>query len=132
MISKSYLEENFRLNPPSTEDDVRHVQSVVNMRLPDEYKALMLIANGLYANGNLAIHELEDMPARNAEYEVSELLPGYFMIGDDSGGRALLINERGEVFEVGMGSMSEDDLEKSADSIEDLLVNKGGKTLSER
>lgn len=132
MIHASYLKENFILNAPATKEALEQAQSVIAMNLPAEYKGLMLVSNGLHTSGNLAIHEIEDMPARNAEYEVSEFLPGYFMIGDDGGGRAILMNEDGEVFEVGMGSMSEVDLEKSADSIEDLLVKHQGQTLNER
>ena len=48
------------------------------------------------------------------------------------GGRAILINKGGVIFEVGMGSMSLEGLEKSAESIEDLLINHEGKTLNER
>ena len=72
------------------------------------------------------------MPERNADYEVEECLPGFFMIGDDSGGQAILINRQGEIFEVGMGSMSKEDIKKIANSIEDLLITHEGKTLNER
>ena len=54
------------------------------------------------------------------------------MIGDDSGGQAILINRQGEIFEVGMGSMSKEDIKKIANSIEDLLITHEGKTLNER
>lgn len=81
---------------------------------------------------SLAIHEIEDMPARNLDYEVQTYLPGYFMIGDDSGGQAILLNEMGEVFEVGMGVMDLSDLQQSANSITELLGKYQGKTLNER
>ncbi len=82
--------------------------------------------------GCLALHEIEILPERNFEYEVQKYLPGYFMIGDDGGGQAILINSSEEVFEVGMGVMNPKFLERSADSLTDLLVNLKGLTLGER
>ena len=90
------------------------------------------MSNGLYSDGNLAIHAIEVMPERNRDYEVDKYLPGYFMIGDDGGGEAIVIDEFGELFEVGMGIMDLTDLKKSAHSIDELLVNFSGKTLRER
>ena len=82
--------------------------------------------------GCLALHEIEILPERNIEYEVPRYLPGCFMIGDDSGGQAILINSSGKVFEVGMGITNPKFLERSADSLTDLLVNLKGLTLGER
>lgn len=132
MLDRKLLERVFLLNPPIDENLINDVQAKINILLPRNYKDFLLICNGLRASGNLALHELEDMPERNSDYEVFEYLPGYFMIGDDSGGRAILINEKGVIFEVGMGSMALADMEKSADSIEALLTTHAGKTLLER
>ena len=132
MLEKNILEKMFNLNPPIDENSINNIQKDIDIIIPNEYKEFLLICNGLNFNGNLALHELEDMPQRNLDYGVQESLPDYFMIGDDSGGRAILINKGGVIFEVGMGSMSLEGLEKSAESIEDLLINNEGKTLNER
>lgn len=134
MLKRKDLEQNYVLQPSATAELIEQVQALVSIRLPEEYTNLMLECNGLYSagDGRLAIHPIEEMPDRNADYEISTYLPEFFMIGDDSGGRAILINEAGEIYEVGMGSLLREDLEKSAVSLEELLINYGGKTLNER
>lgn len=60
---------------------------------------------------------------RNLDYEVPEYLPGYFMIGDDGGGIAILINTRDKrIYEADMGVMDERFAELSANSLEELLA----------
>lgn len=54
------------------------------------------------------------------------------MIGDNSGGQAILIDRSGVLYEVGMGVMNADWLEPSAASLADLLISHAGRTLSER
>ncbi|WP_148654121.1 hypothetical protein [Burkholderia plantarii] len=54
----------------------------------------------------MALHEISILPEQNKECEVQKYLPGFFMMGDDSGGQAILINQAGEVCEVGMGVMN--------------------------
>ncbi|MEK7917795.1 SMI1/KNR4 family protein [Burkholderia contaminans] len=120
------------MNPPATLNQVKLVQSTVEMIFPSEYVDFLLLCNGLNSFGCLALHEIEVLPERNEVYEVEKYLPNYFMIGDDSGGQAILINSAGEVFEVGMGVMNPNFLERSAVSLTDLLVNLKGLTLGER
>lgn len=132
MLSKEYLDKHFSLNPPATLNQVKLVQSTVEMIFPSEYVDFLLLCNGLNSFGCLALHEIEVLPERNEVYEVEKYLPNYFMIGDDSGGQAILINSAGEVFEVGMGVMNPNFLERSAVSLTDLLVNLKGLTLGER
>ena len=90
---------------------ISDIQSRVSIRFPAEYTELLLVCNGLSSSGNLALHEIEELPSRNLNYEVQVYLPGYFMIGDDSGGQAILMNDDGELFEVGMGLMTHEGLE---------------------
>lgn len=132
MLSEDYLREHYSLNPAASPEQVQRAQAQSNVNFPDDYVALLLISNGLSSDGCLALHNIDALPQRNAEYEVADYLPGYFMIGDDSGGQAILMNEKGEIFEVGMGVMSRDFLEKSADSLTDLLITQHGLTLVER
>lgn len=69
---------------------------------------------------------------RNHDYEVHTYLPDYYMIGDDCGGQAILIDRHGIIYEVGMGVMDAAYLEKSADTLDALLIDHAGKTLNER
>ena len=132
MFLKSILSKSYQLNPPASPELISDIQSRVSIRFPAEYTELLLVCNGLSSSGNLALHEIEELPSRNLNYEVQVYLPGYFMIGDDSGGQAILMNDDGELFEVGMGLMTHEGLEKSADSLEQLLIHFEGKTLNER
>ncbi|MBN3729662.1 SMI1/KNR4 family protein [Burkholderia sp. Tr-20390] len=132
MLSKEYLDKHFSLNPPATLNQVKLVQSTVEMIFPSEYVDFLLLCNGLSSSGCLALHEIEVLPERNEVYEVEKYLPNYFMIGDDGGGQAILISGEGRIFEVGMGVMSINCLKISAKSIEDLLVRRLGLTLGER
>ncbi len=132
MLSRQLLQNIYDINSPASPAAIAKAQSKIPIPLPSDYKHFLSLCNGLHSHGNLAIHEIEDMPERNADYEVEECLPGFFMIGDDSGGQAILINRQGEIFEVGMGSMSKEDIKKIANSIEDLLITHEGKTLNER
>lgn len=132
MIDKAYLTSHYTLNPPASAQQIAQAQSRIALNLPKDYLDLLLTCNGLRASGGLALHEIDALPARNEDYEVAQYLPGYFMIGDDSGGQAILIDAAGKIFEVGMGVMDAKFLERSADSLEDLLVNKNGLTLGER
>ena len=132
MFLKSILSKSYQLNPPASPELISDIQSRVSMRFPAEYTELLLVCNGLSSSGNLALHEIEELPSRNLNYEVQVYLPGYFMIGDDSGGQAILMNDDGELFEVGMGIMIHEGLEKSANSLVQLLIHFEGKTLNER
>lgn len=132
MLSREILAGRYHINPPASPEAIAEVQGKAPFPLPPDYKQLLSLCNGLHSTGNLAIHEVEDMLERNADYEVQMYLPGFFMIGDDSGGQAILVNQKGQIFEVGMGSMSEEDMTKIADSLEELLLTHEGKTLNER
>lgn len=132
MLNKADLSQHFELRIPATLNQIHTAEASVGLSFPKEYADFLLITNGLNSTGCLALHEIEILPERNTEYEVQKYLPGYFMIGDDSGGQAILINAAGEVFEVGMGVMNPKFLEKSANSLTDLLVNLKGLTLGER
>lgn len=132
MLNESYLREHYTLNSPASTDQVQQAQSLATIRFPQAYMDLLSLSNGLSSDGCLVLHEIEALPERNTDYDVGEYLPGYFMIGDDSGGQAILINENGEIFEVGMGVMSQDFLEKSAESLENLLIHHQGLSLGER
>jgi len=41
--------------------------------------------------GDLLLYGLESLPDRNQTYELEEYLPGWFRLGDDSGGRQFLM-----------------------------------------
>ncbi|MFJ2620635.1 SMI1/KNR4 family protein [Glutamicibacter sp. NPDC087344] len=131
MIPVSQLAQNFTVNPPATEAAIRIEEQLYGQRLPEEYLQLLAVSNGLHTDGNLAILGVEGVIQRNADYEVVDYMPGYFMIGDDGAGTAILLNlEDRRIYEVGMGVMDENEARLSAGSLGELLAL--GTSLAER
>ena len=130
MLTRAQLTA-YQLAPPATADAIAAAEQAAPIPFPAAYKNLLSISNGLYSDSCLALHPVEYLMQRNHDYEVHLCLPDYYMIGDDSGGQAILIARGGIIYEVGMGVMDAAYLEKSADTLEALLIDHAGKTLSE-
>jgi hypothetical protein len=121
------------LNPPAGLDAIRAVERAEGLAIPSDYVALLQLSNGLSSGERLVLLELEALAARNRDYEVADYLPGYVMIGDDSGGFALVMRDGDPaVYEVGMGAMDRETMDISAPSLSVLLIDLGGKALGER
>lgn len=133
MIDLEYLQKNYNINPPATDSEISQAEAEMQKKIPPSYVYLLKISNGLASSGDLMLHEAADIVQRNIDYQVPVYMPEYTMIGDDSGGSAILMKDGDEaVYEVDMGVMDEIDLRKSAASLEQLLVDFKGKTLAER
>ena len=131
-MERSALEKLFALNVPATTDSVREAETQLAMPLPQDYKEFLSISNGLTTN-RLVLLEAEDIASRNADYEIQEYLPGYLMIGDDSGGMAVLMClDDSMIYEVGMGTMDLETMSFSASSLSELLLTHGGHLLGQR
>ena len=64
------------------------------------------------------LYGAESLVERNETYDTQQSCPGYITIGDDSGGRAVMLAlDDGDraVYLVGHGSMQRDDFELAAD-----------------
>ena len=131
MLTRAQLTA-YQLAPPATADAIAAAEQAAPIPFPAAYKNLLSISNGLYSDSCLALHPVEYLMQCNHDYEVHLCLPDYYMIGDDSGGQAILIDRSGALYEVGMGVMDADWLEPSAASLADLLITHAGRTLSER
>lgn len=131
MLSRSELAVKFTLNPPASPAAIEREEAAYGGRLPREFVELLRVSDGMCTDGNLSILAAEGVVQRNADYEVQAYLPGYFMIGDDGGGSAILLNLRDRrIYEVDMGSMDEESMELCAASLDELLVL--GTSLGER
>lgn len=132
-FDRSRLAALYALNPGCDARAIAAAEAELAFPLPLDYAALLRLSDGLHTQGRLALLELDAIGPRNADYEIQIYLPGYVMIGDDSGGQALLMRaDAPTVYEVGMGSLDEDELAVSAQSLEQLLLKFGGRTLGER
>lgn len=131
MTSPRNANAAFKWNPPAPEAAIRQAERDFGGPLPADYIELVKVANGGSTDGSLSILEVEECVQRNLDYEVGEYLPGYFMIGDDGAGTAILIRLRdGRVYESDMGVLDEQNAQFSAISLDELL--KLGTSLMER
>ncbi|MCY7713151.1 SMI1/KNR4 family protein [Bacillus altitudinis] len=91
------------------------------MVLPHTYKALLKQTNGCSVEGDVLLYGTEEIVERNATWEVHHYASGYVAIGDDGGGRVLLMRQAEEekkVWIVDAGVMDPQHAELVA---EDLL-----------
>jgi len=80
--------------------------------LPDDYLDLLKTHGGDFCNDRVCLYGVADIIERNETYEVRRFCPGFIAIGDDSGGRAVVIalgKDPGPVYLVDYGSMMPDD-----------------------
>lgn len=125
------LADRFILAEPASSSAIAAEENAYGGRLPEEYVRLARISNGLYTRGNLSILGVEGIVQRNTDYDVQQCMPGFFMIGDDGCGIAILLNLTDRrIYEVDMGIMDVAAMRLSADSLEDLL--RLGTSLAER
>jgi hypothetical protein len=74
--------------------------------------------------GAVRLYAIDELIERNQCYETQVYCPGYLTVGDDGGGRAILVHAAltpSTVFVVGHGSMSEDDLVAVGDDLASWL-----------
>ncbi|NHZ60901.1 SMI1/KNR4 family protein [Massilia genomosp. 1] len=106
------------INPPAARTAIEQVEAQLGMRLPDAYRELLACANGMRFDNGLVVYPVEELFERNETIEIEQYAPGYLAIGDDSGGRALVLAlASGEVCLVDMGSMDPDDMEPVGSSL---------------
>ncbi|CCN50803.1 hypothetical protein MADA3029_p0029 [Vibrio nigripulchritudo MADA3029] len=132
-MERSSLECLYKLNPGVDPARLEKREKDSTFDIPKPYLEFLKLSDGLYTGQELVLLELADIEVRNNDYEVQAYLPGHIMIGDDSGGTALVMKlDESGVYEVDMGVMDIGEMEKSADSLAQLLIQFEGKMLSER
>ena len=119
-MNLSSLKGIVSLNPGVESGQVRDLEEQLNRRIPDQYRNLLEAANGFMLEKGLFIYSAEEVFERNETFEVSQYAPNYLAIGDDGGGRSVLIPFEGVgVYIVDQGSMEPEDMEKIAESLTD-------------
>jgi hypothetical protein len=66
---------------PASALQVDRLERVLGIKVPREYRNLLMEANGVLAN-IVTIYPAEIVPERNETHEVAKYMPGYFIIGD--------------------------------------------------
>jgi hypothetical protein len=99
--------------PLSEDEHLARLAEWAEAKLPEVYVRLLRDVRSREVFGDLvSIYPLDAVIERNETYETKKHCPGYLTIGDDSGGRAILIpldDEACPVYVVDHGSMSVED-----------------------
>lgn len=112
----------YELGGPASIEMLSSLEADLGFELPNDYKALLLQANGLVLSSGIVLYSIEDLVERNLTFEVFDYAPGYLAIGDDSGGRALLIDySTGSVYLIDQGTMDPDEKVLVNNSIPDWI-----------
>ena len=86
--------------------------------IPLEYWHLLTAADGFGLKNGIKIYASDEVVERNDTFEVAEYAPEYLAIGDDSGGRAIMIPYSGKgVYIVDQGSMDPDEMQFVSESL---------------
>ena len=89
------------------------------IKLPESYvNWLDSIDESARFNDLVLLYSQDDLPERNATYEIYKYLPNHLLIGDDSGGRGILLRRSMDsaVYIADLGGLQPDDLVELATS----------------
>lgn len=105
--------------------DIDAVQRALGHALPASYAAFLQDWTEGLCGEQVLLYGADSLMERNATYETQLSCPGFIAIGDDSGGRAVMLALDGSdraVYLVGHGSMQRDDFELAADDFASWLA----------
>lgn len=106
------------------EELLLNVEKELNIMMPAFYKQFIK-SNNLYEsklfNNLTLLYGLDDLCTRNNDYQIQQYMPGFLLMGDDSGGYGIVIRANNSadnnIYLVGFGSLGEDDVSIIAQSI---------------
>ena len=78
------------------QEQIDALRMVIGNDLPPPYEEFLRTNEGTIRGVSLLLYHASDVAERNQTFEVGKYLPGYLAIGDDSGGRLIVIRIRDE------------------------------------
>jgi hypothetical protein len=108
-----------RMQGPALHADLEAVEAWAGGLLPTYYRQFLLDHPAGVSGNRVLLYEIDAVIERNDTYETKKYCPGYITIGDDSGGRAVVVSlqdEAGAIFLVDHGCMTPDGFEPIAPS----------------
>ncbi|SDG83949.1 SMI1/KNR4 family protein [Janthinobacterium sp. YR213] len=108
-----------------TMQEIDVFQQALGHTLPAYYLAFLKDWHEDMRGEQVLLYGAESLLERNETYDTQQSCPGYMTIGDDSGGRAVMLALDGAeraVYLVGHGSMQRDDFELAADDFASWLA----------
>jgi len=107
--------------PPATAAQIDALGAALGLELPEQYRVLLAEANGVSAN-LVQIYPAEDVPERNATYEVAEYAPGYVVVGTVNDFPVMLrAGLTSPVFGNDWGAMTPDCMDELAPSLAEWI-----------
>lgn len=98
---------------------LEEIEAWLGQPLPEPYRSFLAgtVESFLAANDRTLVYGRDAVVERNTTYESRAYCPGHLMVGNDSGGAALVLSlADGRVHSVGMGAMTPDCFELVAPS----------------
>lgn len=123
MIDRSKLTQpGLELKDPASPSQIVSLERNLGIPLPRSYQELLLASDGLERfDGGLVLYPAREIPERNATYEIPRRLPGWLLIGFDSGDEGYFLDTmspEAPVYIVGFGALAPDEAYRLADSLE--------------
>jgi hypothetical protein len=98
-----------------TDKDIADLEQFLGDSLDPAYKEFLASGRGLQRDDGLTVYSsLDEIKERNETFQVRQYLPGYFAIGDDSGGNLIVAavdQRRSRIFLVDSGGLDDEMLE---------------------
>jgi len=117
---------SFDKNAFATDSEVKALEKHLGIRLPETYSQFLKSSNGLYdPDSGCSLYATHELAERNRTYSVFKDAPGYVLLGDDGGGRGILIQyATGELFMIGLAHIVPDDFTPVANDIHSFLQHR--------
>ena len=115
----SDLPEEMAHKLPASPEAIALARAGLHTELPRDYAEILAQADGVVTN-HFVLYSCAALVERNVTFEVGVYAPGFVTIGDDNGGRAILLRSgpaHSPVFVVDHGSMSPDDMVQVASDL---------------
>ena len=94
---------------PAPEASVEAAQAALHCRIPVELLELFEISDGVVSEDGVTLYRSDVLAERNATFEVGRYANSCIAIGDDSGGRLIMMSPSGEGVLVDAGSVRPED-----------------------
>jgi hypothetical protein len=93
--------------------------------LPDQLDRWYRFSDGFLLASGIGVYSVTDLVERNDTFEVHDYCPGFLLIGDDSGGRGILLRSDSateSVYSSDLGDLSVDGFQREAASMDEWIA----------
>jgi SMI1/KNR4 family protein SUKH-1 len=123
-MHRPQLAQIAEIQDAATDQQIAEAENDLEIKFPEEYRLLLTYSNGLFANDLVNLYSTEEIAERNSTFKIGKYLPGYLMIGDDSGGYGIFLDtgsNSSPVYLMGHGSLGLSDADVLAPSLTDWI-----------